>query len=153
MDTNITKNNFMETVRIIDKLNRTLPEYIRYELEKLEILDVTGIQAMIVYRIGDKTITVGEVMKGGYYQGSNSSYNLRRLTENGYLGRGDNAFDGRYSLVYLTDKGMGLWNLLDSVIMPQANKLTSAGIGDNSIRDILFILNKINDTLLIVGKK
>lgn len=149
MSSNITKNNFMETARIIDKLSRTFPEYIRYGLEKLEILDVSGIQAMIIYRVGDKTITVGEVMRGGYYQGSNSSYNLRRLIENGYLEKGNNTFDGRSSLVCLTDKGITLWNLLDSVIIPQVNKLTSKVINDKNITEITNNLHKIDSALRV----
>ena len=42
-------------------------------------------QALLLYNIGDKELTAGELRTRGYYLGSNVSYNLKKLVEMGFL--------------------------------------------------------------------
>ena len=42
-------------------------------------------QALLLYNIGDKELTAGELRTRGYYLGSNVSYNLKKLVEIGFL--------------------------------------------------------------------
>jgi DNA-binding MarR family transcriptional regulator len=150
---NLTQTNYLQTIQVIEKLSKALPEAIRKELENLGVFDIAGVQAMLLYRINDQSVHIGEVTKHRFYQGTNPTYNLKQLIKNGYLTKSKDCFDARSSFVCLSEKGRSLWEVLDRVIVSQANILTSAGIDDNNIREILFILNKINDTLPLDGKK
>jgi DNA-binding MarR family transcriptional regulator len=153
MTSNLTHNTYLQIIQIIEKLNKEFPEAIKKELEDIEILDITGVQAMILYRIHDKSVHIGEITKRRFYLGANPTYNLKQLIKNGYMEKTRDRFDARASFVSLSEKGRSLWEVLDMVIVSQTNILTSAGIDDNIIREILFILNKINDTLPLVGNK
>lgn len=153
MMSNLTQTNYLQTIQVIEKLSKALPEAIKKELEHLGIFDITGVQAMILYRIHDQSVHIGEVTKHRLYQGANPSYNLKQLVKNGYLTKSKDCFDARASFVSLSEKGWSLWEVLDMAIVSQVNILTSAGIDDNIMREILFILNKINDTLPLDGKK
>ena len=51
----------------------------------MDITDINAVQALLLANIGEEEINVRELMNRGYYQGSNASYNLKKLVENGYL--------------------------------------------------------------------
>lgn len=141
---NKNQRNYVETINVLEELNRSFLESIKNKLEGKAIFDITAVQAMIIYRIYKNMISVGEVMKDGYYQGSNVSYNLNKLLKNGYIHKTRNKYDTRSIFITLSEKGLSLWNDLDSVIMSQANNLTSVGVDDTNIGDMLNVLGKID---------
>ncbi len=65
-------------------------------------------QALILYNIGDDEITIGELTYRGYYLGSNVSYNVKQLTQNGYIEQERSPHDRRTVRVKLSDKGLAL---------------------------------------------
>ena len=63
---------------------------------------------MILYNIGELEMTVGELTLRGCYLGSNVSYNVKKMLENGYIVQERSPHDRRSVRVRLSEKGLGL---------------------------------------------
>ena len=62
----------------------------------------------MLFNIGDTEMTVGELILRGCYLGSNVSYNVKKMVENGYLVQERSVHDRRSIHVRLTKKGRDL---------------------------------------------
>ncbi|MFQ5954494.1 MAG: MarR family transcriptional regulator, partial [Kiloniellales bacterium] len=78
------QNEYLDAIAQIERLHRQFLEVVRNELERLGVQDINSVQALILYNIGEDEMTVGELTTRGYYLGSNVSYNVRKMVENGY---------------------------------------------------------------------
>ena len=76
---------YVETLSLIERLHRLLLDVIKDEFERLGRLDINSVQALLLYNIGENEVTAGELKSRGYYQGSNVSYNLKKLVDMGYI--------------------------------------------------------------------
>ena len=98
-------SEYIETLSYIERLHRLLLDVIKDEFERLNIIDVNSVQALLLYNIGDNEVTAGELKTRGYYQGSNVSYNLKKLVEAGYISHERCSIDRRAVRISLTEKG------------------------------------------------
>lgn len=96
---------YLETLAYIERLHRLLLDVIKDEFERLGKLDISSVQALLLFNIGDNEVTAGELKTRGYYQGSNVSYNLKKLVEGGYIHHQRSDMDRRSVRISLTDKG------------------------------------------------
>jgi len=96
---------YLEVISLVERLHRYFLEVVKLELEGLQVHDINNVQALMLFNIGDAEMTVSELMVRGCYLGSNVSYNVRKLVENGYLGQQRSVHDRRTFHVRLTDKG------------------------------------------------
>ena len=76
---------YLETISLIERLHRQCLEVVKAELDRIGVRDLNNVQALILFNIGDEELTVGELTQRGYYLGSNVSYNVKKMVENGYL--------------------------------------------------------------------
>ncbi len=70
---------------------------------------------MILYNVGEEEMTVGELTIRGYYLGSNVSYNVKKMVENGYLIQERSVHDKRSIRVRLSDKGIELRKMISDM--------------------------------------
>ena len=98
------KETYFETIRLIERLHRQFLEVVKGELDRLGTEDINNIQALILANIGREELTVGELTNRGYYLGSNVSYNVKKMVENGYLVQERSAHDRRSGRVKVSDK-------------------------------------------------
>jgi DNA-binding MarR family transcriptional regulator len=96
---------YLEVISLVERLHRYFLEAVKLELEGLQVHDINNVQALMLFNIGDAEMTVSELMVRGCYLGSNVSYNVKKLVENGYLGQERSVHDLRTFHVRLTDKG------------------------------------------------
>jgi DNA-binding MarR family transcriptional regulator len=80
-----TRSLYLETLTLVERLHRRLLEVIKDEFDRRSRADINSVQALLLYNIGEKDLTAGELRTRGYYLGSNVSYNLKKLVEMGYL--------------------------------------------------------------------
>src|SRR5436853_7328194 len=73
------KNQYLELVSLIERLHRRFLDLVQIELTARKIDDLSGVQAMILFNIGDAELTVGEMTARGCYHGSNVSYNVKKM--------------------------------------------------------------------------
>ena len=106
---------YLETLSLLERLHRLLLDVIKDEFERLGILDINAVQALLLFNIGENEVTAGELKSRGYYQGSNVSYNLKKLVETGYMHHERCQIDRRSVRVRLTAKGRELRAVLSSL--------------------------------------
>lgn len=99
---------YFEVIQMIERLHRHFLDVLKVELDRKNIQDINNVQTMILYNIGDDELTVGELTIRGYYLGSNVSYNVKKMVENGYLVQERSVHDKRSIRVRLSEKGINL---------------------------------------------
>lgn len=97
-------NAYLEIISLVERLHRECLEVIKADLDRHGIRDLNNVQALILFNIGDDELTVGELTNRGYYLGSNVSYNVKKMVENGYLIQERSLHDRRAVHVRLSDK-------------------------------------------------
>ena len=76
---------YAELARLIERLHRRFLDVVRIELTRLGIEDISPVQAPMLMTISTEEISVRDLIERGYYLGSNASYNLKSLVEQGYV--------------------------------------------------------------------
>lgn len=135
---------YLESLALVERLHRLLLDVVKDEFERLAILEINPVQALLLYNIGENEVTAGELKSRGYYQGSNVSYNLKKLVELDYMHHQKCHIDRRSVRVRLTQKGREVRKIVASLFQRHASGLEKAGvIGPNGMDDITFILKRI----------
>ena len=96
---------YLESLTLVERLHRRLLDVIKDEFDRRGRSDINSVQALLIYNIGDKELTAGELRTRGYYLGSNVSYNVKKLVEMGYLHHARSRVDRRSVRISLTEKG------------------------------------------------
>ncbi|UDL95390.1 MULTISPECIES: transcriptional regulator LdtR [Lichenihabitans] len=106
---------YLEALTMVERLHRRLLDVIKDEFDRRGRNDVNSVQALLLYNIGDKELTAGELRTRGYYLGSNVSYNVKKLVEMGYLHHARSRIDRRSVRISLTEKGQDIHNIVTSL--------------------------------------
>ena len=114
-ETQTVKQTYLSTIVLLERMHRQFLEVIKSKLEAHDIRDINNVQALILYNIGGDELTVGELTLRGHYLGSNVSYNVKKMTEHGYLHQERSSHDRRSVRVRLTEKGLELSRLLETM--------------------------------------
>ncbi len=109
------KNRYMESLTLIERLHRRLLDVIKDDFERSGEKEVNPVQALLLFNISDSELTAGELKTRGHYQGSNVSYNLKKLVEQGYVNHERSNADKRSVRVKLTDKGVAIRSRVDAL--------------------------------------
>jgi DNA-binding MarR family transcriptional regulator len=117
------KQSYLETIRLIERLHRRFLDVIKTELDRLGIEDINNVQTLILSNISSEQLTVGELTARGYYLGSNVSYNVKKLVENGYLNQERSPHDRRMTRVRVSEKGLQLCGWIDELYERNARDL------------------------------
>jgi DNA-binding MarR family transcriptional regulator len=119
---------YLEVISLIERLHRHFLEVVKLELEGLGIHDINNVQGLMLFNIGEAEMTVGELTLRGCYLGSNVSYNVKKMVENGYLMQQRSLHDRRSIHVRLTEKGIRLRERLSEMHQRHAETLRQAAI-------------------------
>jgi DNA-binding MarR family transcriptional regulator len=130
---------YLESLTLVERLHRRLLDVIKDEFDRRGRADINSVQALLLYNIGDKELTAGELRTRGYYLGSNVSYNLKKLVEMGFLDHQRSRVDRRSVRIKLTDKGRDIRAIVDALYHKHVRTVEQLG-GINS--DEFATLNK-----------
>jgi hypothetical protein len=72
---------YLDNLALLERLHRLMLDVIKDEFERLGVVSINPVQALLLFNIGQNEVTAGELKSRGYYQGSNVSYNLKKLVE------------------------------------------------------------------------
>ena len=118
---------YLETLNMVERLHRRLLDVIKDEFDRRGRSDVNAVQALLLYNIGDKELTAGELRTRGYYLGSNVSYNVKKLVEMGYLHHARSRVDRRSVRISLTEKGADVHAIVVSLYEKHAMTVEQIG--------------------------
>lgn len=118
------KQIYTESILLIERLHRRFLDVVKAELDRLKIDDVNNVQTLILYNISGEQLTIGELTNRGYYLGSNVSYNVKKLVENGYLLQERAPHDKRSTRIRLSDKAVELCAKIDALYQRNVDVLS-----------------------------
>jgi len=122
--------SYLDGLTLVERLHRLLLDVIKDEFERVGVLEINPVQALLLFNVGDNEVTAGELKSRGYYQGSNVSYNLKKLVESGYMHHQRSEIDRRSVRVRLTEKGRGIRLIVAKLFATHAEGLMSRGVLD-----------------------
>ena len=123
-------SSYLDSLALVERLHRLLLDVIKDEFERLGMLDINAVQALLLFNIGDNEVTAGELKTRGYYQGSNVSYNLKKMVETGYMHHQRCEIDRRAVRVRLTEKGRHVRNVVQELFQRHADGMEGRKVMD-----------------------
>lgn len=135
------KDDYLVTIRLIERLHRRFLDVIKTELDRLGIEDINNVQTLILSNINEDQLTVGELTIRGYYLGSNVSYNVKKLVDNGYLIQERSSHDRRMTRVRLSDKGLELTTRIDQLYQRNAEALANGIVTGEQLKELNTVLS------------
>lgn len=126
---------YLDNLALVERLHRLLLDVIKDEFERLGILEINSVQALLLFNIGENEVTAGELKTRGYYQGSNVSYNLKKLVDLGYMHHQRSEIDRRSVRVRLTEKGRNVRGMLSDLFARHSEGIEKRGLIDTSGMD------------------
>jgi DNA-binding MarR family transcriptional regulator len=104
------------------------------------------VQALILTNIGEDEVVIRDLIERGYYQGSNISYNIKKLTDYGSLAQERAQHDKRSITVKLTEKGRKVVAGIRAMEEKNGVKFQD-GLGDsNALEEAAKMLRKLERT-------
>jgi DNA-binding MarR family transcriptional regulator len=128
---------YLDSLSLLERLHRLLLDVIKDEFERLGILEINSVQALLLFNIGENEVTAGELKTRGYYQGSNVSYNLKKLVELGYMHHQRSEIDRRSVRVRLTEKGRKVRGMIADLFQKHAETLSKRGVIDPEVMETI----------------
>ncbi|WP_408636392.1 MarR family winged helix-turn-helix transcriptional regulator [Paracoccus onchidii] len=122
---------YFETLQLLERMHRLMLDLVKDEFERLQRHELTPVQALIIYNLGESEVTAGELRSRGMYQGSNVSYNLKKLVAMGYIHHERCDLDRRSVRVRLTDSGQEVRQMVQDLFLRHAEGLAMSGILDD----------------------
>ncbi|WP_342078622.1 MarR family transcriptional regulator [Yoonia sp. SS1-5] len=136
--------SYLNALTLVERLHRLLLDVIKDEFERLGVLEINAVQALLLFNVGDNEVTAGELKSRGYYQGSNVSYNLKKLVEMGYMHHERSEVDRRSVRVRLTEKGRGVRAVVRKLFQTHADGLVERQVLDHEgLEDITSALRRV----------
>jgi DNA-binding MarR family transcriptional regulator len=128
------KDQYLISIRLIERLHRRFLDVIKAELDRLGIEDINNVQTLILFNINEDQLTVGELTVRGYYLGSNVSYNVKKLVENEYLIQERSSHDRRMTRVRLSPKGLELTTKISELYQRNSEELSAKFLVEDQLR-------------------
>ncbi len=127
---------YLDSMALVERLHRLLLDVIKDEFERLGVLEINPVQALLLFNVGEKEVTAGELKSRGYYQGSNVSYNLKKLVDLGYMHHQRCEIDRRSVRVKLTAKGRDIQSIMKTLFHQHGEKMQAVqGLDSASVME------------------
>jgi DNA-binding MarR family transcriptional regulator len=109
-------HGYIDIFNKIERVYKSFLNVLEKDIEHFGFYDLNNAQALIIYHMGkeNKTMPIGELMKSGYYLGSNVSYNIKQLGKNEYVDLSQSEYDKRSVNIMLSDKGQQVYEKIHS---------------------------------------
>ena len=136
--------SYLDSLTLVERLHRLLLDVIKDEFERVGVLEINAVQALLLFNVGENEVTAGELKTRGYYQGSNVSFNLKKLVDTGFMHHQRSEIDRRSVRVSLTQKGRDVRKIVARLFATHAAGLMSKGVLDHKgIDDITMSLRRV----------
>ena len=140
------KKEYLELTRLIERLHRRYLDVLRAEFNRRGVKNINSVQALLLANIGDDEISIRDLVERGYYQGSNVSYNVKKLTDFGYLNQERSLHDRRSVSIRLTDEAKEVVKVIHELEDHHADALAEQETGPEDLREIRRTLLRLERT-------
>ncbi|MEM8665382.1 MAG: winged helix DNA-binding protein [Pseudomonadota bacterium] len=136
---------YVETIRLIERAHRRFLDVVKDELERLGQEDINNVQAVLLHNVGTEELTPSELKTRGYYLGSNVSYNLKKLSELGYLVQRRSTKDRRTVRITVTEQGAQVCALVERLLDRHMQSLGPiGGVDDQTLQGTAQTLRRLD---------
>lgn len=133
--------NFLKSLSLLEQAHRRLHDVVKDDLERGGERSLTGVQALLLYEIGEGDAPASVLRARGAFAGTSLSYNVKKLQEGGYLIQTRSEDDKRTVTLRLTDRGKKVRARVAKLFEKQATTLEPTA----SVR--VDDLNQLNKTI------
>jgi DNA-binding MarR family transcriptional regulator len=138
-------SHYVEAIALVERLDKRLVEMIKDEFERRGRHDVNPVQALLLYKIGDAQLRASELLSRGCYMGSNVSYNLKKLVEQGMVLHQQSKTDKRGVMVSLTPMGKEVAAAVEQLYERQMESLEKvSGINLDDFNTIISAMKRLD---------
>lgn len=135
--------SYLELTHLIERLHRRFLDVLRTELNRLGVRDINGVQALLLANIGEEEIVIRDLVERGYYQGSNVSYNIKKLVDFGYLEQERTEHDKRSVTIKLTEKAIDIVVKIRALEEQNAQSFAENQKAENETETVLESLRRL----------
>jgi DNA-binding MarR family transcriptional regulator len=125
-ETGIEENveqSFLKALTLLEQAHRRLHDVVKDNLERNGERSLTGVQALLLYEIGDTETPASALRARGSFAGTSMSYNVKKLQEGGYLLQSRSSDDRRTVRLKLTPSGKAVRARVQDLFEKQASAL------------------------------
>jgi DNA-binding MarR family transcriptional regulator len=126
-------SDISELIMLAESTHQQFLESIQIELDRRNIRDINDVRALMLLNIADAEMTVSELLWRGCYLGTNVSYNLKKLTEAGYVIQTRSSHDRRVVMVRNAPKGLELCEMLREMTVRRSQTLADSGLDEAAL--------------------
>ena len=120
-------SQYLDSLALVERLHRLLLDVIKDEFERVGVLEVNAVQALLLFNIGE-----------------NVSYNLKKLVEMGFMHHQRCEIDRRSVRVRLTERGRAIRDVVAGLFERHAEGLQSRGVlGPEGVEEINSALKRV----------
>ncbi len=116
-------DSFLQSLSLLEQAHRRLHDVVKDDLERGGERSLTGVQALLLYEIGDGEAPASALRARGAFAGTSLSYNVKKLQEGGYLVQTRSEDDKRTVTLKLTERGMKIRDRVERLFQKQAGAL------------------------------
>ena len=116
-------DSFLKSLSLLEQAHRRLHDVVKDNLERGGERSLTGVQALLIYEIGDAETPASALRARGAFAGTSLSYNVKKLQEGGYINQNRSTTDKRTVHLSLTERGKRVREQVTNLFEKQANAL------------------------------
>ncbi len=117
------EQSFLKALSLLEQAHRRLHDVVKDNLERGGERSLTGVQALLLYEIGESETPASALRARGSFAGTSMSYNVKKLQEGGYLVQSRSNDDRRTVRLKLTPSGKAVRNRVAELFEKQASSL------------------------------
>ena len=117
------EQSFLKSLALLEQAHRRLHDVVKDNLERSGERSLTGVQALLLYEIGDSETPASALRARGSFAGTSMSYNVKKLQEGGYLLQSRSSDDRRTVRLKLTPSGTAVRARVQDLFEKQASAL------------------------------
>jgi DNA-binding MarR family transcriptional regulator len=117
------EQSFLKSLALLEQAHRRLHDVVKDNLERSGERSLTGVQALLLYEIGDNETPASALRARGSFAGTSMSYNVKKLQEGGYLLQSRSSDDRRTVRLKLTPSGKAVRARVQDLFEKQASAL------------------------------
>ena len=119
----VVEQSFLKALTLLEQAHRRLHDVVKDNLERHGERSLTGVQALLLYEIGETETPASALRARGAFAGTSMSYNVKKLQEGGYLLQSRSNDDRRTVRLKLTPSGRAVRTRVQDLFEKQASAL------------------------------
>jgi len=119
----VVEQSFLKALSLLEQAHRRLHDVVKDNLERSGERSLTGVQALLLYEIGETETPASALRARGSFAGTSMSYNVKKLQEGGYLLQSRSSDDRRTVRLKLTPSGKAVRARVQDLFEKQASAL------------------------------